>query len=135
MSPTPMHQSSGSSPQPSPSFARLMRQLQGLAAYLPSYFFSQWLMCSMSTDWFSVSMAFSTGMTCMPMPAPPGGTIAGMCSSGRKVIRSKKAVTSGCSSIWCFCMLKNSALPGTNMGRTYCFSCRSFSQLYSKSPM
>ena len=134
MSPTPMHQSSGSSPQPSPMAARDMRQLHGPAAYLPSYFFSQWEICSMSADWFSVSMAFSTGMTCMPMPAPPGGTMAVMCSSGKNVIRSKKAVTSGWSAICCLFMLKNSALPGTNIGRMYCFSRRGFSQLYSSSP-
>ena len=39
-------------------------------------------------------------------------------SRGRKVIRSKKAATWGCSSIWLRRMLKNSALPGTNWGRT-----------------
>ena len=88
----------------------------------------------MSSDWFSVSMAFSTGMTCMPMPAPPGGTMAVICSSGKKVIRSKNAVTSGCSAICCLFMLKNSALPGTNIGSTYCFSRRGFSQLYSSKP-
>ena len=63
------------------------------------YFFSQWEMCSMEMDWFSSSMAFSTGMTCIPMPAPPGGTMGVIFSRGRKVMRSKKAVTSGCSSI------------------------------------
>ena len=88
----------------------------------------------MSADRFSVSMAFSTGMTCIPMPAPPGGTMAVMCSSGRNVIRSKKAVTSGWSAICCLFMLKNSALPGTNIGRMYCFSRRGFSQLYSSRP-
>lgn len=51
-----------------------------------------------------------------------------------KVIRSKKAVTSGWSAICCLFMLKNSALPGTNMGRMYCFSRRGFSQLYSNRP-
>ena len=85
----------------------------------------------MSADRFSVSMAFSTGMTCIPMPAPPGGTMAVMCSSGRNVIRSKKVVTSGRSAICLLFMLKNSALPGTNIGRMYCFSRRGFSQLYS----
>ena len=39
-------------------------------------------------------------------------------SRGRKVIRSKKAATWGCSSIWLRRILKNSALPGTNWGRT-----------------
>ena len=64
----------------------------------------------------------------------PGGTMAVMCSSGRNVIRSKKAVTSGWSAICCLFMLKNSALPGTNIGRMYCFSRWGFSQLYSSRP-
>ena len=60
-------------------------------------------------------------------------------SRGRKVIRSKKAATWGCSSIWLRRMLKNSALPGTNWGRTYRFSWLGFfpsrfSQLYSIRP-
>lgn len=57
--------------------------------------------------------------------------MAVMCSSGRNVIRSKKVVTSGWSAICLLFMLKNSALPGTNIGRMYCFSRRGFSQLYS----
>ena len=107
---------------------------------MPSYFFSQWEICSTLAVWFSVSMAFSTGMTCIPMPAPPGGTMGVIFSRGRKVIRSKKAATSGCSSICSMRMLKNSALPGTNWGRIQRFSCLGFfpsrfSQLYSSRPM
>ena len=140
MSPTAMHQSSASSPQPSPSLARLIRQEQGEAAYLPSYLSSQWEICSMEMDWLSMPMACSTGMTCIPMPAPPGGTMGVIFSRGRKVMRSKKAATSGCSSIWARRMLKNSALPGTNMGSTYRFSWLGFlpsrfSQWYSMRPM
>ena len=75
----------------------------------------------------------------MPMPAPPGGTMGVIFSRGRKVIRSKKAATWGCSSIWLRRILKNSALPGTNWGRTYRFSWLGFfpsrfSQLYSIRP-
>ena len=36
----------------------------------------------MGTDVLAASMAFSTGMTCMPMPAPPGGTIGVALDSG-----------------------------------------------------
>ncbi len=88
----------------------------------------------MSMDWFSDSMAFSTGMTCMPMPAPPGGTIGVTFSSGSLDIRSKKRPSSGCSSNCFLFMLVNSALPGTNIGSTYCLTCSGFSQLYSNNP-
>ena len=142
MSPTAMHQSMGSSPQPSPILARLRRQEQGEAAYLPSYLSSQWEMRSMGMAVCSASMAFSTGMTCMPMPAPPGGTMGVIFSRGIKVIRSKKAVTSGWASILSRFMLKNSALPGTNRGRNHRFSWLGLgflgsksSQLYSSRPM
>ena len=47
-------------------------------------------MCSRSTDSFSISIAFSTGMTCMPIPAPPSGTNGVIFSSGRRDICSKK---------------------------------------------
>ena len=85
-------------------------------------------------------MAFSTGITCMPMPAPPGGTMGVIFSSGSIVIRSKNAATSGCSSIWLLRMFRNSALPGTNSGSTQRFSCLGFlpsrfSQLYSMMPV
>ncbi len=56
--------------------ARLARQEQVLAAYLPSYLSSQWEMCCPMAPRCSVSMAFSTGMTCMPIPAPPGAPSA-----------------------------------------------------------
>ncbi|CDF43637.1 unknown [Roseburia sp. CAG:182] len=134
MSPTPMHQSSGSSAQPSSKVLLDRRQEQGLAAYFPSYFLSQWEICSISTDWFSEEIAFSTGMTCIPIPAPPCGTIGVTFSSGSRDMRSKKRPSSGCSSSCFWFMLVNSALPGTNIGRTYCFSCFGFSQLYSKRP-
>lgn len=64
----------------------------------------------------SISIAFSTGMTCMPMPAPPGGTIGVTIVKGRYVIRSKNIASSGCSSSCFFIMLVNSAEPGTNIG-------------------
>ena len=87
----------------------------------------------------SVSMAFSTGITCIPMPAPPGGTIGVIFSRGSMVMRSKNAATSGCASIWLRRIFKNSALPGTNRGRMYRFSWfgflpSRFSQLYSMRP-
>ncbi len=95
-----------------------MRQLQGLAAYLPSYLSSQWVMCSTEADSFSMGMARSTGITCMPMPAPPGGTMAVTRSRGSWVMRSNILATWGCSSIWDWRMLKNSAEPGTKGGST-----------------
>ena len=49
----------------------------------------------MSTDSFSIEMAFSTGMTCMPMPLPPIGTLGVIFSRGRKVMRSKNMASSG----------------------------------------
>ena len=73
-------------------------------------------MCSMSTDWFSIEIAFSTGITCMPIPEPPMGTIGVTFSRGRNVIRSKNIASSGCLSIRPVFMLVYSAEPGTNMG-------------------
>ena len=129
-----MHQLSGSSAHPSSYVWRERRQEHGLAAYFPSYLSSQCEICSMEIDWFSIEIAFSTGITCIPMPAPPSGTIGVTFSSGRRLILSKKRPTSGCSSnIWRF-IFPNSALPGTNIGSTYCFSCCGFSQLYSITP-
>ena len=46
-------------------------------------------------DWFSMEMAFSTGMTCIPMPEPPMGTIGVIFSRGRNVILSKNMASSG----------------------------------------
>ncbi len=89
----------------------------------------------MSADWFTCEMDFSTGMTCMPMPAPPGGTILVTLVSGRKAMRSKKLPSSGCSSSCFWFMSVNSAQPGTYMGRMYCFWCSGFSQLYSRMPL
>ena len=92
-------------------------------------------MCSRSTDSFSISIAFSTGMTCMPIPAPPSGTNGVIFSNGRRDICSKNVPISGLDSrIFAF-ILKNSAHPGTYIGRTYCFSCAAFSQLYSRRPL
>ena len=70
----------------------------------------------MSMDWFSMEMAFSTGITCMPIPLPPMGTMGVIFSSGRKVMRSKNMASSGCLSMSSTFMLVYSALPGTNMG-------------------
>ena len=85
-------------------------------------------------DSFSISIAFSTGITCIPIPAPPGGTIGVIFSKGRRLIRSKNLPISGYFSKIVAFMLENSALPGTNIGSTYCFSCCGFSQLYSITP-
>ena len=71
----------------------------------------------------------------MPIPAPPGGTIGVIFSSGRRLMRSKNLPISGCSSRTVEFILVNSALPGTNIGSTYCFSCSGFSQLYSNNPL
>ena len=49
----------------------------------------------MSIVWFSIEMAFSTGITCIPIPAPPIGTIGVTFSRGRKVILSKNIASSG----------------------------------------
>ena len=135
-----MHQSWKSSAQPSSYVFLDILQEQGLAAYLPSYFSSQCEMCSIGIDLSSIEIAFSTGMTCMPIPAPPGGTSLVTCSSGRKAILSKNRPSSGFSSRSFSFMLLNSPIPGTNIGRTYLFFPSGFfpsrfSQLYSRSPL
>ena len=61
--------------------------------------------------------SFSTGMTCMPMPSPPGRTIGVMSSSGRKVILSKNEATGGLASTLSWDELNSSALPGTKNDR------------------
>ena len=86
----------------------------------PSYFFSQWEMCSTSTDSFVAGMAFSTGMTCMPTPAPPGGTMQVIFVSGRNDMRSKNCAISGCPSTCCRFMFISSAEPGTKIGSVHC---------------
>ncbi len=63
-----------------------------------------------------MEMAFSTGMTCIPIPEPPIGTIGVTFSSGRKVMRSKNIASSGWRSISSVFMLVYSAEPGTNIG-------------------
>ena len=97
-------------------------------------------MCSTLTDLSSMLMAFSTGMTCMPMPAPPGGTILVIFSRGSLVMRLKKYPSSGCSQRRLGFITVNSADPGTNMGTSQRFSCSGFwpsrfSQLYSSTPI
>ena len=82
------------------------------------YLFSQWEICSRSTDSFSIWMAFSTGITCIPIPAPPSGTNGVIFSSGRRDICSKKVPISGLESRMFAFMLKNSAHPGTYIGNT-----------------
>ena len=93
--------------------ARDARQEQMPAEMCPSYFFSQWEIFSIFTDSRFAWTSFSTGMTCMPMPSPPGGTMGVMCSSGRNVIRSNIFVTGGFFSILSREELNSSALPGT----------------------
>ncbi len=70
----------------------------------------------------------------MPIPFPPSPTKGVTCSRGSLDICSKNNVTSGCASMMLLFMLKNSAEPGTYMGRRYCFSWAGFSQLYSRIP-
>ena len=81
----------------------------------------------MSMDWFSRDMAFSTGMTCIPIPAPPGGTIGVTFSRGRKVMRSKNIASSGWRSISSVFIFVYSAEPGTKSGTQY----SRFSRVYS----
>ncbi len=111
-----MQYSPSISPEPSPRWVCCLRQVQ-MPMEILSYLSSQWEMCSRFTDLFSVSMAFSTGMTCMPMPAPPSGTIWVTPASGSWVIRLKNVKSSGCSSVSLSFMTMNSALPGTKIGR------------------
>ena len=94
----------------------------------------------MSSASQSAGMAFSTGTTCMPMPAPPGGTISVTPARGRKAMRSKKFAMTGCSSHMLGWMTMSSALPGTNMSSTQRFSWLGFlpsrfSQWYSTRPV
>ena len=134
-----MHQSLKSSAQPS-SYEQLdLRQEHGLAAYLPSYFSSQCEICSTEIEVSSIEIACSTGITCIPTPAPPGGTILVTLSRGRNVILSKNRPSSGCSFILVSCIAANSPTPGTNIGTIYLFSFLGFvpsrfSQLYSRMP-
>ena len=79
-------------------------------------------MCSTDTDSFSMEIAFSTGMTCIPTPPPPGGTICVMPARGSCVIRLKKVASSGCSSVSLSFIIMNSALPGTKIGTLYILS-------------
>ena len=71
----------------------------------------------------------------MPIPDPPSGTNGVIFSSGKRDICSKNVPISGLDSRIFVFILKNSAHPGTYIGRTYCFSCAAFSQLYSRSPL
>ena len=67
----------------------------------------------MSTAVRSAATSFSTGITCMPMPLPPGRTMDVMCSRGKKVMRSNILATGGFFSIRSTEELNSSALPGT----------------------
>ena len=49
----------------------------------------------LGTDVLAASIAFSTGMTCMPMPAPPGGTSFAASTSGSCGARLNIVATSG----------------------------------------
>gem|GEM_PF-6412804 len=71
----------------------------------------------------------------MPMPAPPGGTIGVARAKAPFDACSKNFATAGCSSIWLARMLRNSAEPGTSMGKTHCLVRVGFSQLYSSRPI
>ncbi len=91
-------------------------------------------MCSIGTDVEEDSIAFSTGMTCMPMPPPPIGTMGVMPSSGICVIRLKKVAIFGCSSISLSFITMNSAMPGTKIGTSYQSSFFGFSRFVSMQP-
>ena len=92
-------------------------------------------MCSTLADCCCAGIAFSTGMTCIPMPEPPGGTIGVTFSRGSRDIFSKNSAMTGCSSVCFLFIIMNSAQPGTNIGSTYCLCLSAFSQLYSIIPM
>ena len=96
-----------------------LRQVHWPTEYL-SYLLSQWEMCSTLAERFSCSMAFSTGMTCMPTPAPPGGIMGVTFSRGIWVIRLKKVASLGCFAVSSSFIIMNSAEPGTKMGTLYC---------------
>ena len=133
MSPTPMQNSPLIWPEPSPRICCCLRQVHWPTLYL-SYLFSQWEMCSTLTDWFSCSIAFSTGMTCMPTPPPPGGSIGVTSSSGIWVIRLKNVARFGCCAVSSSFIIMNSALPGTKIGTLYCLCRSAFSRFISSTP-
>ena len=133
ISPTPTQNSPLIWPLPSPRMVCCLRQVHCPTEYL-SYLFSQCEICSISSVWFSFSMAFSTGITCMPTPAPPGGIMGVTPSKGIWVIRLKKVARFGCWAVSSSFIIMNSAEPGTKMGTLYWRWRSSFSRFISRTP-
>ncbi len=134
MSPTPMHMWPSISPTPSPRMRWALRQAQTMEQKV-SYFSSQWERCSTLTLSLAASIAFSTGMTCMPMPAPPGGTSFAASSSGSCGARLNIVATSGCSSASVLCSTMYSPDPTTHFGIRYWMCPSSLSRFCSRIPI
>ena len=97
--------------------------------------FSQWERYSTLTLCALGSMAFSTGMTCMPMPAPPGGTSLAASSRGSWGARLNMVATSGCSSARVGCSTIYSPDPTTHLGIQYWMWWSSLSLFCSRMPI
>ena len=118
MSPTPMHIWPSISPTPSPRIRWALRQAQTMVQKV-SYFCSQWDRCSTLTEVEQASIAFSTGITCIPIPAPPGGISLAASSRGSWGARLNIVATSGCSSGRVGCSTMYSPEPTTHFGIRY----------------
>ena len=91
--------------------------------------------CSTLTLWLDASMAFSTGITCMPMPAPPGGTSLAAISRGSWGARLNMVATSGCSSGRVLCSTMYSPEPTTHLGMQYWMCWSGLSRFCSTMPI
>ena len=100
-----------------------------------SYFCSQWLKCSTLTEVEAPSMACSTGMTCMPMPAPPGGTSLAASSNGSWGARLNMVATSGLVSVRVGCSTMYSPEPTTHLGIQYWMCPSGLSRFCSMMPI
>ena len=80
-------------------------------------------------------MAFSTGITCIPMPAPPGGTSLAAISRGSWGARLNMVATSGCSSGRVGCSTMYSPEPTTHLGMQYWMCWSSLSRFCSRMPI
>ena len=118
MSSTPMHILPSISPTPSPRTRCALRQAQTILHSLCDLLI-QCDKCSTLTLSLLGSIAFSTGMTCMPMPAPPGGTSFAASSSGSCGARLNMVATSGLVSVSVGCSTIYSPEPTTHFGIQY----------------